>query len=118
MRAVIFANGALTNPEAVLDILLPEDLLLAANGGARHCLALQLTPAVIIGDCDSLNDQELKDLLADGALSDAELLRGPGEALVPGGRLEGLQCVEGRQAAGHGTPRDLDYLGQARESML
>jgi thiamine pyrophosphokinase len=67
LRAVIFANGALTDPEAVLDILLPEDLLLAANGGARHCLALQLTPAVIIGDCDSLNDQELKDLLADGA---------------------------------------------------
>ncbi len=67
MRAIIFANGTLTEPRTVFEILQPNDLLLAADGGARHCLALQLIPAVIIGDCDSLTGPELDDLLSSGA---------------------------------------------------
>ncbi len=67
MRALIFANGALTDPQRVFEVLQPGDLLLAADGGARHCLALDLTPAVIIGDCDSLSRQELETLQAAGA---------------------------------------------------
>ena len=40
-------------------------------------------------------------LVADRALGDAELLRGPGEALVAGGGLEGPDGVQRRQPARH-----------------
>lgn len=43
------------------------------------------------------------DLVADGALGDAELLGGAREALVPRGGLEGLQRIQRRQATRHGT---------------
>ncbi len=63
MRAVIFANGSLNPPVSIL----PEDLIIAADGGARHCLALGLVPAVVIGDLDSLTPAELETLGAQGA---------------------------------------------------
>jgi hypothetical protein len=37
------------------------------------------------------------------AVGDVQLVRRPGEAAVPGRRLEGLQGVERRQAAMHGS---------------
>lgn len=58
-RGVIIANGALQHPENARDAVRPDDLLIAADGGASHCRALGLTPAVIIGDLDSLSPQEL-----------------------------------------------------------
>jgi thiamine pyrophosphokinase len=63
LRAVIFANGSL-NPPVTLS---PEDFIIAADGGARHCLALGLVPAVVIGDLDSLSSAELEALKAQGA---------------------------------------------------
>ena len=60
MRAVIFANGQLSNPELIH--LSADELVIAADGGHRHCLALGLTPQVVIGDLDSL-DQESQDQL-------------------------------------------------------
>ncbi len=54
-RAIIFANGSLMDPETVRRFLRPDDLLIAADGGTRHALALGLTPSVIIGDLDSLS---------------------------------------------------------------
>ncbi len=67
MRAVIFANGTLSDPPGALKTIQPGDLLLAADGGARHCLALRLIPTAIIGDCDSLTEDELNGLQAAGA---------------------------------------------------
>ncbi len=58
MRAIIFANGLLTDPEPVRRILSPDDFLIAADGGTQHARALGLTPAVIIGDLDSLSEEE------------------------------------------------------------
>jgi thiamine pyrophosphokinase len=53
-RAIIFANGSLPDPEPARRLIGPSDLLIAADGGARHILALELAPHVILGDLDSL----------------------------------------------------------------
>jgi thiamine pyrophosphokinase len=54
VRAVIFANGELVDPQGVQGLLLPDDLIIAANGGAHHALSVGVVPQVIIGDLDSL----------------------------------------------------------------
>ena len=58
MRAVIFANGVFSHPEIDRARLRSDDWLIAVNGGARHGQALGLTPAVLIGDFDSIKNQE------------------------------------------------------------
>jgi thiamine pyrophosphokinase len=63
LRAVIFANGELNLPIRIA----PQDILIAADGGAKHCLALGLDPAHVIGDLDSLADEELALLKSKGA---------------------------------------------------
>lgn len=55
LRAIVFANGHLPDPVAAGRLIRPGDLILAADGGTRHALALGLTPAVVIGDLDSLS---------------------------------------------------------------
>jgi thiamine pyrophosphokinase len=59
MRAVIFANGELNGREAVRELFQPDDLILAADGGAHHCRALGLKPAALIGDLDSVTEDGL-----------------------------------------------------------
>lgn len=66
-RVVIFANGSLPDREAVRALLRPEDLLLAADGGSRHLLALDLMPSVVIGDLDSIRSDERRQLESGGA---------------------------------------------------
>jgi thiamine pyrophosphokinase len=65
-RAVIFANGLLGSPEAARRALHPGDILIAADGGARHCEALGLIPHHLVGDFDSLAPHELEDLVNKG----------------------------------------------------
>lgn len=59
-RALIFVNGELPNPGATRGIIQPEDVLIAADGGARHALKLGVIPTVIIGDLDSLSEAEVR----------------------------------------------------------
>lgn len=56
-RAIIFANGSLPDLEPARRLIGPSDLLIAADGGARHALALGLSPHVILGDLDSLSSE-------------------------------------------------------------
>ena len=67
---ILFANGELPETEIALP---PEAVVLAADGGARHCLKLGITPEAVIGDFDSLTPQETAALEARGA----RLLRYP-----------------------------------------
>ncbi len=65
MRAIIFANGQLTYPDSIRALIQPDDLILCADGGTRHALALGLIPDLVIGDLDSLShaDRERLDAL-------------------------------------------------------
>ncbi|MFU8773268.1 MAG: thiamine diphosphokinase [Anaerolineales bacterium] len=66
MRAVIFANGTLSENQTILDSIQPDDTLIAADGGTHQCLALGLTPDIIVGDLDSLSPGDKKSLEAEG----------------------------------------------------
>ncbi len=57
-RALIFANGSLPDPEPARRLIDSADVLLAADGGTRHALALGFAPSVVIGDLDSLTADE------------------------------------------------------------
>jgi thiamine pyrophosphokinase len=66
-RAIIIANGELRNPAQVTALLQPDDLLIAADGGARHARALGLVPHIVVGDLDSLPPEERRALEQAGA---------------------------------------------------
>lgn len=57
--AIIFANGQIENLETAARLLGADSLIIAADGGARHCLALGKTPDILIGDFDSLDGFDL-----------------------------------------------------------
>ncbi len=65
-RVVIFANGSLPAPQRLRLLLQEGDILLGADGGARHILALGLKPQAVIGDFDSLSPQILNFLSTEG----------------------------------------------------
>lgn len=66
-RAILFANGDPPNPDLARQLVRPDDLLIAADGGARNAVALGLIPSVLIGDFDSLTDEELDKFSRAGA---------------------------------------------------
>ncbi len=57
MRAIVIANGHVGNSEASRAQTWSHDLVICADGGAQHALALGLTPDVVIGDLDSLDGE-------------------------------------------------------------
>lgn len=63
-RAIIFANGVLPNLAAARRLIRADDLILAADGGTHHALALGLIPSFIIGDLDSLTEEEKSQAVA------------------------------------------------------
>ena len=67
MRAVIFANGIIKHLPEPKAIIMPDDLLIAADGGASHFKALGILPNVLIGDLDSIHSDDLNELRTAGA---------------------------------------------------
>ncbi len=64
MRAVIFTNGILERPDLAAGLLRPDDDIISADGGLHHVRKLGLVPDLLIGDLDSI-DQQDKDWLAE-----------------------------------------------------
>jgi thiamine pyrophosphokinase len=69
LRAVVFANGRLRDTQArkIHTTLHPDDIVIAADGGAHHCLSLGVRPRYVIGDLDSLDRDELSQLKSQGS---------------------------------------------------
>lgn len=62
MRAVLFINGLIDDYARTAALLRADDLLICANGGTRHCLALDRVPHVLVGDLDSVAPDQLATL--------------------------------------------------------
>jgi len=60
-KACIFCGGELKNSARVKRVASNCDLLIAADGGARHLTGLGLLPEIIIGDMDSIATDMWKD---------------------------------------------------------
>ena len=65
MRAFIFANGEYCQQDAKLSIQ-DDDIIIAADGGSRHCIALELLPNLLIGDLDSIDKNILEKWRSEG----------------------------------------------------
>ncbi len=66
MRALILINGEVRDYEGLQRLLRPDDLLVAADGGARHALALGIAPHILVGDLDSTAPETVDALRAQG----------------------------------------------------
>jgi thiamine pyrophosphokinase len=67
MRAIIFANGILTDVERARNLLRADDLVIAVDGGACHAWKVGVDPQRVIGDLDSLTPAEQGRLRSSGA---------------------------------------------------
>ena len=67
MRAVIFANGIIKHLPEAGAVIMPDNMLIAADGGANHFKALGILPNVLIGDLDSIHSDDLNELRTAGA---------------------------------------------------
>ena len=60
MKIVIFANGQLPAPEEALQHAQQAELIIAVDGGARHCQKLNLLPHILLGDLDTISSTLLQ----------------------------------------------------------
>jgi len=66
MRAVIFVNGVIADPVRLRGWVRDTDYLVAADGGAHHCLAMGRLPHVVVGDLDSIAPALVETLVGQG----------------------------------------------------
>lgn len=98
MKAVILAGGRLRLSPEVDELVEGASLILAADSGLRHARSLGLDPAAVVGDFDSVADDDLaafpdlprvrhpvrKDALDLELAADLALERGASELLILG----------------------------------
>jgi thiamine pyrophosphokinase len=61
-RAVIFANGNLSDTGLAVKIIRNDDYIVCADGGLKLALKLGITPRVVLGDFDSVSAFDLKNI--------------------------------------------------------
>ena len=66
MRAVVVAGAPFEATDLVLATIRSADVLIAADSGAIPLLALEMRPHVVIGDMDSIGEEALRRLRAEG----------------------------------------------------
>jgi thiamine pyrophosphokinase len=59
-NALVFANGEMVIPPGISQELQDPSFVVAADGGTNHCKTLGVTPDVIIGDMDSMMEEEIR----------------------------------------------------------
>ena len=69
-QVTIVANGDASQKDISL---LPNEIVIAADGGASQCLKIGIIPQLVIGDFDSLSDKEIATLDVKGV----ELIKYP-----------------------------------------
>ncbi len=67
MKCVIFANGDFSLPPNPDTPWQQAELIIATDGGARHCHLLHITPHLLIGDMDSIPPWLLRHLTEQGS---------------------------------------------------
>jgi thiamine pyrophosphokinase len=60
MRAVIFANGLIRKIHLVNELIEENDFIISADGGLRYIRSLNLKPNLVVGDLDSINNDDIK----------------------------------------------------------
>lgn len=58
MRAVIIGNGVISNYDKIKKKLRSDDYIICADGGYNHAKQLGVKPSVVIGDMDSIGDND------------------------------------------------------------
>lgn len=66
MRALIAVNGVIEDYTAIARRLHADDLLIGADGGAAHWLAMGRRPQLVVGDLDSLPAAMVDGFIAQG----------------------------------------------------
>jgi len=75
MKIVVFANGSFTARERAKNLCRQAELIIAVDGGIRHCESLNIQPHILLGDLDSAP----ADCVDRASVSDVVLLRYPGD---------------------------------------
>ena len=65
-KAVVVADAPATDLKPFHGLLRETELIVAADGGARYLLALDILPHIAVGDFDSLEPDKLAELVAAG----------------------------------------------------
>lgn len=60
-RCVILSAGPVSDPKILAGFLLPDDYIVAADGGWRLASRMQVTPSALVADFDSLTAVETAD---------------------------------------------------------